>query len=337
MMIRIFLALWAIAGVSGCIAAPRDAAVKAGDGTIQFALVGDNPYVDFNVPKYETMIGAINRTPDLAWVVHVGDLKGGGQSCADDELAYRFKLNSLIQLPFILTPGDNDWFDCSRKTAGGFDAMERLTALRRMFFPVAGKTGGVHPFAVTSQAGAFGYPDFVENVYWIRNDVMFATVHIIGVSPGEAGAELHEQVLNAGLAWLDTVFAAAVAMDVKGLFIATQADPYLFSGLRPLIRAACPLCPWVRPGYGKLDEALRLQSKRFARPILFAVGDTHVFRVDKPLYDGDDLVLNFTRVEVFGHPNVHWVRIVVDPASPEVFAIHQELVPENFGVGWQTE
>ena len=83
-----------------------------------------------------------------------------------------------------------------------------------------------------------------------------------------------------------------------------------------------------------LNDRLLHHSKLYRKPIVLAVGDTHIFRVDKPLYDGNNVVEHFTRVEVFGHPNVHWVRIVVNPDSNEVFEFHQELIEENYGVGW---
>ena len=49
-----------------------------------------------------------------------------------------------------------------------------------------------------------------------------------------------------------------------------------------------------------------MYAREFENPIILAVGDTHIFRVDKPLYDGDDLVEHFTRVEGFGEDNIHW-------------------------------
>lgn len=53
--------------------------------------------------------------------------------------------------------------------------------------------------------------------------------------------------------------------------------------------------------------------------------------VDKPLYDQGtgQLVENFTRVETFGNPQVHWVRVVVDPDDPAVFSFHQQIVAAN--------
>jgi hypothetical protein len=43
----------------------------------------------------------------------------------------------------------------------------------------------------------------------------------------------------------------------------------------------------------------------------------------------DDLIENFTRLETFGSPNVHWVKVTVDPSSRDVFAVHQMIVKGN--------
>jgi len=118
----------------------------------EFAIVGDGPSVDYNEPKYDRMIEVINARQQLQWVIHVGDLKGGGQSCDDAMLRARYDLNQRFQFPFILTPGDNDWFDCSGASAGGYDPYERLDFLRELFYPNAQLTTGHNPIPVISQA-----------------------------------------------------------------------------------------------------------------------------------------------------------------------------------------
>jgi hypothetical protein len=61
-------------------------------------------------------------------------------------------------------------------------------------------------------------------------------------------------------------------------------------------------------------------------------GDSHYFRVDKPLLDrGEKRVVNFTRVETFGgnQPNlgdVNWLKVNVDPSSRAVFSYEQQIV-----------
>ena len=99
----------------------------------QFALIGDNPYQDYNFPKYERLIDDINSRT-LQWVLHVGDMKAGGATCSDENLKAIKRINQRFEAPFIVTPGDNDWFDCARQSAGAFDRRERLDMLREIFF-----------------------------------------------------------------------------------------------------------------------------------------------------------------------------------------------------------
>ncbi len=57
----------------------------------------------------------------------------------------------------------------------------------------------------------------------------------------------------------------------------------------------------------------------YDKPTLFIHGDTHIFHVSKPLVDRKKLdasSINFTRLEVFGDPDSHWVRVMVDPKDP---------------------
>jgi hypothetical protein len=65
-------------------------------------------------------------------------------------------------------------------------------------------------------------------------------------------------------------------------------------------------------------------------------GDSHYFRVDKPLQDAAGRrVQNFTRVETFGdhaesnNNDVQWVRVDVDPASRGVFSFQPQVIPQN--------
>jgi hypothetical protein len=61
-------------------------------------------------------------------------------------------------------------------------------------------------------------------------------------------------------------------------------------------------------------------------------GDSHYFRVDKPLLDSTGKrVANFTRVETFGDHqptlgDVNWLKVNVDPSSREVFWYEPQIV-----------
>jgi hypothetical protein len=72
----------------------------------------------------------------------------------------------------------------------------------------------------------------------------------------------------------------------------------------------------------------------FGKPVLLAHGDSHTFRFDKPLLhavagSGLPALANFSRVENFGSPHVHWVEIRVDAGTPEVFRVVPHYVLAN--------
>ena len=47
--------------------------------------MGDNPYPPGNVPKFRTLIQDVNARAGLEWVIHVGDIRGGGANDAQQE------------------------------------------------------------------------------------------------------------------------------------------------------------------------------------------------------------------------------------------------------------
>ena len=112
--------------------------------------------------------------------------------------------------PLIYTPGDNEWTDCHRANNGAFNPLERLAAIRSLFFAEPGDTLGRHPKHVDAQPG---YP---ENVRWIESRVAFATLHVIGSNNGlspwtglgfsaptaEQAAEVGDRI-DATLEWID--------------------------------------------------------------------------------------------------------------------------------------
>ena len=89
-------------------------------------------------------------------------------------------------------------------------------------------------------------------------------------------------------------------------------------------------------GYKDFLLALRSNVIAFRKPVAYVHGDSHYFRVDKPLQDEQGRRLeNFTRVETFGDNagnglnDVQWVKVYVDPRSREVFSYQPQIVPGN--------
>ena len=292
-----------------------------GRSEVEFALIGDSPYGDANVLKYERLIDDVNRS-NVSWVIHLGDMKNGRSSCSDEKFRSLFELNSKFQMPFVLTPGDNDWFDCRRESAGDWGRMDRLNKLRKLFF-----TEG-HPLIDETQSKTSVYSEFVENALWVRKNILFSTVHLVGVSGREGGLDLHGYVQDAAIEWLQTIFRRAREENVNAVFIATQADFFPYSVEPDWLRLECPNCNFIRKYYEPFYKALKNELSTYDNQVLLAVGDTHIFRVDKPLYDNGELVTNFTRVEVFGSEQVHWVKVTLSE-SDGVFVIEQEFVEGN--------
>jgi hypothetical protein len=84
-------------------------------------------------------------------------------------------------------------------------------------------------------------------------------------------------------------------------------------------------------GYDEYIKILAEEMESYTRPTVFFHGDTHRFRVDQPLFSAknDRRFESFTRVETFGSPDTHWIRVAVDPADAQVFSFKAEIVAEN--------
>ena len=89
-------------------------------------------------------------------------------------------------------------------------------------------------------------------------------------------------------------------------------------------------------GFQDFLTALRDEVAAFRKPVAYVHGDSHYFRIDKPLLDTAGRRLeNFTRIETLGNNqangtnNVQWLKVPVEPGSREVFAYQPQIVPAN--------
>src|SRR5262245_60007918 len=216
-----------------------------------------------------------------------------------------------------------------------------------------------------------GSPTFntpcVENRRWTLKNVTYATLNVQGTcnnlcssgvgdptDPGAQAARVAEYTARnaADIAWLESTFAQAKANGSAAVMIIAQANPGfdLSDPTRAALRdprtlaeqtqtGCCPTntYPAATPdGYVSFLTALRTQVIAFAKPVVYVHGDSHYFRVDKPLLDTQGRRLeNFTRVETFGDNalngtnDVHWVKALVDPQSRDVFSFQPQIVPAN--------
>jgi hypothetical protein len=342
--------------VSCCLLFLAGSATILGGGELQsasfaFALIGDMPYDARHDKEFAHVMQAINAA-DVAFVVHNGDFwwdgmawteqAGGLPPCSDEIFQDRLGLAQRSSHPFIFVPGDNEWTDCHRAKPRTYDPLERLTKLRQMFFP-GDQSLGQRTMRLTRQSEDPQYAKFRENVRWTHGEVLFVTLHMVGSNNNlgrtpDMDAEYAERNA-ANLAWMGQAFELAKRNGSKALMLIAQADPrfenswpssvqqrYMLGGLglkSPETRRAT--------GFDDFLAALEKETVAFGQPVVYVHGDTHIFRVDKPLFGSTSRhsIENFTRVEVFGYPDTHWVRAIVEPKDPRVFSFKQEIVREN--------
>jgi len=315
-------------------------------GSFSFALIGDIPYGvepgEFS-QSYENVVEDINDDSNIRWVLHAGDIKSGSSECSDELFADRLYRFNQFEQPVILTLGDNEWTDCHRFKAGGYQPLERLDRLREVFYSQPGVTLG-RPMRVKTQAHEGGFEEFPENVMWSRSNVIFLTMHVVGSNNGlkefdPLGGAIRtladdqevERRTQAAINWMDKAFDKAEETNAAGVFLMIHANPLL--EVKWLLNRDVNGVV-ERLGFTEFLVNLAKRTEAYGKPVVLAHGDSHWFRVDKPELPMSDstadvFLANFTRVETFGSKIVHWVKVTVNPQSNEVFEVSQQLVEKN--------
>src|SRR5919106_2737849 len=332
-------AIAAAATAALAIAGSADGDRSGGRGSpYSVGVWGDLPYSpEQTTTGVPNLISDMNRQK-LAFTVHDGDIKAGGDRC-DQPVYDQFKsyLNAL-KAPALYTPGDNEWTDCDRESAGAYDSEERLQLIRATFFDRPFSFGQRRLRVVQQEA------PYVENLRWRAGGVVYATLHVVG-SDNNLGDVAPDPVEFAGRdaatnEWLRQTFAAAQRANAPGVFLVVQANPG-FDGSDPTRSPARDprtlLGASGQPdGFTSFLRLLREETIAFRKPVVLVHGDSHYFRIDKPFQDEQGRRLeNFTRLETpgdnaqTGNNDVHWVKVLVDPREREVFAFLPQTVPGN--------
>ncbi len=296
-------------GVPG--STPGSAAGSAASRAFAFALIGDLPYGERDESSLSAMLADIDADP-VRFVLHIGDIKASSEPCSDALYERRAALLARSAHPLVLLPGDNEWTDCHRRQAGRFDPIERLGALRSRFWATPaplGRSGDAARAALAFER----QPGQPENVRWRIGGVRFVATQVFGSNNGRSGydgARAEFDVRSArNRRWLADTLRIAKRERADALVIAFHAEP----DWQP--RASSGFADWI--------AVLRETAEAFTRPILLLHGDSHRFKVDRPLLDAHgDAYGHVMRVESFGWPfTASWVRIAYDPDSPERFHV----------------
>jgi hypothetical protein len=311
-------------------------------------LWGDLPYSTEQAnPGVPHLIADMNAQK-LAFTAHDGDLKSGSSRCDDSVYQNSVAFFNALEAPAVFTPGDNDWTDCDRANNGGFNSLERLDFERRVFFS-SDSTLGRRTFQQEVQRevlclGLTGTVPCVENRRWDLGGVTYATMNVQGscnnlcdIAPNPAEFAARNA---ANIVWLRETFAHAKARGSAAVMLIAQANPGWDQSdpTRAPLRDPRTLAQTdgQPDGFQEYLSALRTEVVAFRKPVAYVHGDSHYFRVDKPFQDALGRRLeNFTRVETFGDNqqngtnDVHWLKVVVDVKSREVFSYEPQMVPAN--------
>lgn len=304
-------------------------AAASHDEGYTFAVIGDIPYGDAAIGRFPANIAQMNADPAVRWVDHLGDIKNGSSVCSDEYFQMIKSDFDRFEDPLVYTVGDNEWTDCHRPNNGSYDPLERLAAIRQVFFPQPGRTLGRHAARVVSQSD-WGLP---ENVRWSAAGVEFAAVHVVGGNNSLAPwtgrtaptAAQTAEVLNrtAGdIAHLHDAFAAARRDHRRAVVLLTQADMF-----DPTVSG-----PSFDDYYGfqPIVAAIVREASAFPGQVYLFNGDSHVFNVDQPLSAGSrwlafygvaQPLTNLTRITVDGSGNADdYLRVTVNRHGPQVLS-----------------
>lgn len=299
------------------------------------AALGDTPYGPAQVAAFPALIDSVNADREVSRTLHAGDIKNGSSVCSDAYLAGVRAQFDRVRTPLVYTPGDNEWTDCHRTAAGKYDPLERLDAVRDVFFDRPGRTLG-RAARVTAQRG------LPENVRWEDDDVVYAAVHVVGSNngrepwfgddttdalvddPARRGADVRTRE-TAALSWIDAAFDQARRERSDAVVLLMQADLWD----RYSIDNHLPL-----DGFTGIVQRIGERAAAFGGQVLIVQGDSHAYVVDRPYTSAPLLAVhgittrvpNVTRVVVPGSTTSEWLKIGIDTSRPHPWTFERVTV-----------
>jgi hypothetical protein len=322
---------------------------QGGQEPYTIALFGDMPYNALGRSQYPALLADINAAR-VAFSVFDGDLKAGGDGPCDEKL-YDTAIKGFNSLdrPLIWVPGDNDWTDCwgryGTATQPYYDPIDRLN-LERALFTATDQSLGHRTLTLHRQSYEGGqYALYAENVRWRKGDVVYLGLNVQGSNdnypyqdtdletagaPDRGDAERQRQRDEQGarraanFQWLDEGFAYARQVRARGVMIIWQADPNFNNEQKQTN-------PHEWDAFPPYVDKLRSLVEGFSGQVALVHGDSHYFKIDKPLNHstGGGVLTNFTRLETFGSRNTHWVSATIDPHDPNLFSFQPRIVRSN--------
>jgi hypothetical protein len=312
--------------VAGTLALPGTGGAESGisnsarSSSYEIGLIGDMPYGDAGRQQFPRVIDEINGA-HLAFTTFDGDIKNGSERCDQGVYDLAAKNFAAFQDPLVYVPGDNEWTDCDRASAGSYNPNDRLALVRTMFAATP-QSLGQHTIGLQRQS--VSYP---ENVRWNYGPVAYVGLNVPGSDNNApqfdaTGKQIDGDATEyaarnaANLAWLDDSFAKATAEHAKAVMVVLQADMWATGD--------------STAHFADTKRELARLAIKFPGQVVLVNGDSHFLQIDKPLKDAaGNTIENFTRVQTFGSDQNHWVSATVDPRDPQVFSFQQHIVAAN--------
>jgi hypothetical protein len=339
--------------------APPAAFARPPANVTTVAVYGDAPYGTTPTDTAELLatpafIDSINADPDVALVLHVGDIHSGKQYCTEAYDRQIFDLWTAFKDPLIYTPGDNEWTDCNKAGEGGGsynattgqidhvldaggnpvdyaggDPIANLDLIRSIFFSRPGVTLGKKQLVLSQ--GQYFHPfhpsdgKYVENVIFVQSEVLFVTINLPGGSnndadvwygaPAAGAAQLQEAEERTGADLRWLDIAFALAKLGRLKGVVIQAQADMWDPEKGAAHQA---------GFEPFVKSIADHTVDFGKPVLMFNGDSHVYLSHNPLSATDALnfmhpgydVPNFHRIVVHGSTfPLEWLKLTVDPGA----------------------
>jgi hypothetical protein len=278
----------------------------AGESAFRFLAIGDTPYSKAEDIQLRKLLKQ-SEQEDFSFLIHVGDIQSGGDPCSETLLDNMRELFHNYPKPVVYSIGDNEWTDCH--STGG-NPIEQLVKLRRRFFEDQDVLR-LQELQTKHQSDCAQFATYIENYRFTKSDVLFVVIHVCGSSNNKRTGDPTSMKEftdrnKANLAFLEESFQKAGEKQFAGVVIVMHANP-----------------DFENHKWEGFQETLALIQNfvgQYPNPVVCIHGDSHHHRIDQPLRSTDgELLDNFTRMEVFGSPNVIGVAATVDPNDPKVF------------------
>ncbi|MDO8714074.1 MAG: hypothetical protein Q7K13_06315 [Polynucleobacter sp.] len=292
--------------------------------SFKFIALGDMPYsqpADF--PRFERLINSINSQKP-AFSIFVGDTKSGSSPCSNEHVEKMTAYFNSFKAPLIYSIGDNEWTDCHRALAGQYNPLERLEHIRSKQFE-SSNSFGMAKLKLQRQSELMPqFSRYVENSLWTRGYFLFVNLHIPGsnnnLGRDEESNQEYQMRNQANLAWINYAFTLARGKKYAGIIFAFQADLFY----------SPELATSTSSGYRDTISAFRDQSEKLAIPILLIHGDSHQLKIDQPLMNSKNQLLeNVYRLEVMGANQVQAVEVHVNAQESSPFSFRPLFDPQN--------